>query len=33
VRRGLMWLFVVSFAAAGVAGVFGSFLNELAPTV
>jgi hypothetical protein len=33
VRKALMWLFFVSFAAAGVAGMFGAFLNKIAPTV
>jgi hypothetical protein len=30
-RRTLLWLFVVAFAAAGVAGLFGAFLNKVAP--
>ncbi len=31
-RRALMWVFVVAFAAAGVAGLFGAFINKVAPT-
>jgi hypothetical protein len=31
VRRTVMWLFIVAFAAAGVAGIFGAFLNKIAP--
>ncbi len=31
IRRTLLWLFVVAFAAAGVAGLFGAFLNKVAP--
>lgn len=30
-RRALLWMFVVAFAAAGVAGLFGAFLNKVAP--
>lgn len=30
-RRTLLWLFIVAFAAAGVAGLFGAFLNKVAP--
>lgn len=30
-RRALLWLFVVAFGAAGVAGLFGAFLNKVAP--
>ncbi|MGH2673515.1 MAG: hypothetical protein ACRDHC_11115, partial [Actinomycetota bacterium] len=30
-RRALMVLFVVSFATAGVAGLFGAFINKVAP--
>ncbi len=30
-RRTLLWLFAVAFAAAGVAGLFGAFLNKVAP--
>jgi len=26
-----LWLFIVAFAAAGVAGLFGAFLNKIAP--
>ena len=31
VRRTVLWLFIVAFAAAGVAGLFGAFLNKIAP--
>jgi len=31
IRRTLVWLFVVAFATAGVAGLFGAFLNKVAP--
>lgn len=31
VRRTVLWLFVVAFAAAGVAGLFGAFINKIAP--
>ncbi len=31
VRRALMVMFVAAFAAAGVAGVFGAFINKVAP--
>jgi hypothetical protein len=27
-----MWLLVISFGAAGVAGVFGAFINKIAAT-
>lgn len=30
-RRGLIWMFVLAFAAAAVAGLFGAFLNKVAP--
>jgi hypothetical protein len=30
-RRALIWLFTLSFVAAGVAGLFGAFLNKIAP--
>lgn len=30
-RQGLMILFTVAFAAAGVAGLFGAFINKIAP--
>lgn len=30
-RRVTMWLFILAFAAAGIAGVFGAFLNKVAP--
>ena len=30
-RRAALWLFVLAFAAAGVAGIFGAFLNKVAP--
>jgi hypothetical protein len=33
VRKALMWLFFVSFSAAAVAGMFGAFLNKIAPTI
>ena len=33
VRRVVTWLFLISFAAAGVAGLFGAFINKVAPTV
>jgi len=32
VRKAAMYLFVLAFATAGVAGVFGAFLNKVAPT-
>lgn len=31
IRRALIWLFVAAFAAAGIAGLFGAFLNKVAP--
>ncbi|HYU59085.1 MAG TPA: hypothetical protein VEO00_13700 [Actinomycetota bacterium] len=31
VRRALMWTFIAAFATAGVAGVFGAFINKVAP--
>jgi hypothetical protein len=31
IRRALMWMFVLAFAAAGIAGVFGAFINKVAP--
>lgn len=31
VRRALIWLFVVGFTAAAVAGLFGAFINKIAP--
>jgi hypothetical protein len=31
-RRALMWLLVISFGAAAAAGVFGAFINKVAPT-
>jgi hypothetical protein len=31
VRRALMAMFVVAFAVAGIAGLFGAFLNKVAP--
>lgn len=31
VRRAAMWMFVGAFAAAGVAGLFGAFINKVAP--
>jgi len=30
-RRAVMWLFALAFIAAAVAGVFGAFLNKVAP--
>lgn len=30
-RKAAVWLFVLAFAAAGVAGIFGAFLNKVAP--
>lgn len=30
-RRAAIWLFILAFAAAGIAGVFGAFLNKIAP--
>ena len=30
-RRALIWMFIVAFAAAAVAGLFGAFLNKVAP--
>jgi hypothetical protein len=33
VRRVVTWLFLISFAAAGVAGLFGAFINKVAPTI
>jgi len=30
-RRPAIWLFILAFAAAGVAGIFGAFLNKVAP--
>ncbi len=30
-RRAVMWLFTLAFVAAAVAGVFGAFLNKVAP--
>ncbi len=30
-RRAVMWLFTLAFIAAAVAGVFGAFLNKVAP--
>jgi hypothetical protein len=32
IRRAVMWLLVVSFCAAAVAGVFGAFINKIEPT-
>ncbi len=31
IRRTVLWLFVVAFLAAAVAGVFGAFINKVAP--
>jgi len=33
VRQALMALFVIAFAAAAVAGLFGAFINKVAPTI
>jgi hypothetical protein len=33
VRKALIALFVVAFCAAGVAGMFGAFINKVAPTI
>jgi hypothetical protein len=30
-RRALMWLLVISFGAAAAAGIFGAFINKVAP--
>lgn len=30
-RRATLWLFTFAFAAAGIAGIFGAFLNKVAP--
>lgn len=30
-RRAATWLFILAFAAAGIAGIFGAFLNKVAP--
>lgn len=30
-RRTVLWLFVLAFVAAGVAGLFGAFINKVAP--
>ena len=30
-RRALVWLFAFAFGAAGIAGLFGAFLNKVAP--
>jgi hypothetical protein len=32
IRRAMMWMLVVSFGAAAVAGVFGAFINKIAAT-
>jgi len=31
IRRALIWFFVASFVAAGIAGMFGAFINKVAP--
>jgi hypothetical protein len=31
IRRALIWLFVAAFVAAGIAGLFGAFINKVAP--
>jgi hypothetical protein len=33
IRRALMVLFTLAFAAAAIAGVFGAFINKVAPTM
>jgi hypothetical protein len=33
IRQALMVLFLIAFAAAGVAGAFGAFINKVAPTI
>jgi VIT1/CCC1 family predicted Fe2+/Mn2+ transporter len=30
-RKAAIWLFVLAFGAAAVAGIFGAFLNKVAP--
>ena len=30
-RKALLWMFAVAFVAAGVAGLFGAFINKVAP--
>jgi hypothetical protein len=32
IRKALMWMLAISFGAAGVAGVFGAFINKIAAT-
>ena len=31
IRKALIWFFVLAFATAGVAGLFGAFINKVAP--
>jgi hypothetical protein len=31
IRRALVWFFVVAFVTAGIAGMFGAFINKVAP--
>jgi hypothetical protein len=31
IRRAIMVMFVVAFATAGIAGIFGAFINKVAP--
>lgn len=31
IRRAVIWLFVGAFVAAGIAGLFGAFINKIAP--
>lgn len=31
IRQALVWFFVVAFVTAGIAGVFGAFINKIAP--
>lgn len=30
-RKALIWLFILGFSAAGIAGMFGAFINKVAP--
>jgi len=31
IRRALLWFFIIAFVTAGVAGMFGAFINKIAP--
>jgi hypothetical protein len=31
IRRALLWFFVIAFVSAGIAGMFGAFINKIAP--